>query len=185
MANKEKNLEKSSGKVSGKGSGNNKLIIVILFITLAIVVMMAGAFAYMFFFNKTNPLKSAATTAPTVATAPVQSSTANNNTNTSNGTEVSKYLFSVDDITANLSQTGVYVQLNPYIGYQSAELKKELTSKKPVIRDAINSILCTKKPTDFTPEGQEQLKKDILAKINPILKKGQANNIYFNNIVVH
>lgn len=52
------------------------------------------------------------------------------------------------------------------------------------MRDAIISVLRTKKAADITPKGVESVKIEIIQRINSILEKGQLNNVYINDILV-
>ena len=99
--------------------------------------------------------------------------------------------FSLDEFLVNLKseRSSGYLKTNIYIGYdgelkEHAELPAELEEKKAILRDAVNSILRSKKPEDFDGTKDEQLKKEIKDKINTVLFKGKIEDIYFNEIIV-
>ena len=146
------------------------LIIVILLVI--IIVGLLGLAAGFYFFNIKGKSAVAATTTKT--------------STTSENKGVSSLTFAVDDFLVNLSDEGGkrYIKVKVFIGYDNAKLSKELETKKPIIRDAANSVLRAKKTTDFTEKGTEDVKKELLTRINPILSDGKANNIYFYEILI-
>jgi len=78
------------------------------------------------------------------------------------------------------------LKINIFLGVDlsNEELQVELSSKIPQIRDCINKILRTKISTEFTPEGDELLKQEIIAGVNELLNNGEILNIYFSSIMV-
>ena len=96
-----------------------------------------------------------------------------------------------EDFLVNLKsdKSSGFLKTNIYIGYdgelkEHAELPAELEEKKAILRDAVNSVLRTKKPEDFDGTKDEQLKKEIKDKINTLLTKGKIEGVYFNDIIV-
>ncbi len=78
-----------------------------------------------------------------------------------------------------------YLKVNVYIGYEeNKDLTIELEENKPIIRDAVNTFIRSKRTTDFNAVGLDAIKKDLINKINPILTKGKISQIYFNDILV-
>lgn len=98
--------------------------------------------------------------------------------------------FALDEFLVNLKSDNStrYLKTKVYIGYADTkeveDFETELTDKKPIIRDAVNTVLRTKKAEDFTEAGVEKLKEEIKNKINPLLGKGQIDNVYFSEILV-
>jgi len=151
---------KKEKKTKEKGKGKGKLIIIIL---LLIVLGAGGFFGYRIFAAK-NASKTPATTTEKA---------------------VSAYTFGLDEVLVNLSDEGTrYIKIQVYIGYDNKKLTTEVTENKAILRDMVISVLRTKSAADFSPEGVEKIKKELLSKINPLLSKGQATNIYFNDILV-
>lgn len=146
-------------KVKGKGKG--KIIIIFL---LVIVLGAGGFFGYRIFAANSSNKKAAVTAEKTV----------------------SGYTFGLDEVLVNLSDEGStrYIKIQIYIGYDNKKLTSELTENKAVLRDKVISVLRTKNSSDFSPQGVENIKKELLTKINPLLDKGQATNIYFYDILV-
>lgn len=158
----------------GKEKGNGlKIIIIILLVIIALGLGFGG---YMIFFNKNSA--NTATNSPS-----------SNNTVINSANELSPYTYSMDEFLVNLTDDGgkKYFKVNLYLGYNTKNKKnmdKELEEKKPILRDAINSVLRSKKSVDITQKGVEDLKKEILARINPYLENGKAENVYFSDILV-
>lgn len=149
--------KKEKDKVKGKG----KIIIIIL---LLIVLGAGGFFGYRIFAANNANKKPATTTDKSVST----------------------YTFGLDEVLVNLMDEGStrFIKIQVYIGYDNKKLTTELTENKAVLRDMVISVLRTKKAEDFSPDGIDKIKKELLSKINPLLSKGQATNIYFYDILV-
>jgi flagellar basal body-associated protein FliL len=157
-----------------KKGGKLKIILIVLLIIIAVG---GGAFAGYYFFSKLNN-NSAKTNA-----LPVQTTANTTNVATS---VVSGRTYSVDDFLVNLADEDAkrYLKVKVYLGYENKKMDKELDTKKPIIRDTINSVLRAKKSTDFTAKGTEDMKKEILQRLNPLFTNGQLDNIYFYDIIV-
>jgi len=144
-----------------KKKGGFKIIIIIL---LVLVVVGGGAFGAMYFFgNKATTTKAAKAVTVTEST------------------------YSLDEFLVNLIDDGglLYLKTTVYLGYEeNTKLDAELVTEKPVIRDIVNTYLRSKKNSDFTSTGIVTIKNDLIARINPILTKGQILHIYINNIVI-
>ncbi len=67
----------------------------------------------------------------------------------------------------------------------SKKLEKEIQDKLPVIRDAIITLLSSKKSSDITtPQGKLNLKKEIINTLNSKLVSGKIVNVYFTEFVI-
>lgn len=98
-----------------------------------------------------------------------------------------EYLFSTDEIVANLNNPDnrSYIKVNIYLGYSAKNLETELTDKKPQIRDTIIDILRSKKVADLNSQKSiERMKSEISNNVNKILTKGKVSSVYFNDILV-
>jgi flagellar basal body-associated protein FliL len=157
-----------------KKRGKLKIILIAL---LAIAAVGGGAFAGYYFFSKSNNSQAKTNVLPVQSTA--------NTTNVATAV-VSERTYSTDDFLVNLADDDGkrYLKVKVYLGYENKKLDKELDTKKPIIRDAINSVLRAKKSTDFTAKGTEDMKKEILQRLNPLFANGQLDNIYFYDIIV-
>lgn len=184
--------EVATEKENAPKKKKNFSIVIIIFLVLVIVV--GGAFsAYMIFIKK--PAASGeGTTSEATTHATEQSQTAKVTQNTVNPKylyEVSAYTYEFkDEFLVNLADEGGkrYLKIKIFLGYETKDKKKmdaELEERKPILRDAINGVLRSKKSTDLSGEtGIENLKKEILVRIGSILTEGRPNNVYFSDMVV-
>lgn len=108
-------------------------------------------------------------------------------TSTTKAVETKEVTYSLDECLVNLTDSDAkrYLKVLVYVGYgENEELSTELKEQKPVIRDSVIKILRSKKTTDFSDTGIDIIKKEIIAKINPVLTKGKVDHIYFNDLLV-
>lgn len=157
-----------------KEKGNGLKIIIIILLTLILVFGVAFG-GYMMLSSK-KPEKSIKN-----VKNKVQNSTAN---------ELSPYTYGLDEFLVNLADASGkrFLKVHLYLGYDTEEEKKmaaELEEKTPELRDAVNSILRSKKSTDITVQKNlNNLKKEIIERINPYFEYGQITNVYFYDILV-
>ncbi|MBI6875775.1 flagellar basal body-associated FliL family protein [Clostridium aciditolerans] len=99
---------------------------------------------------------------------------------------VSAKTFGLDEFLVNLADEDGkrYLKVKVFLGYDNKKLDTELEEKKPILRDAVISVLRSKKSTDINAKGIESIKMEIIQRINATLEKGQLNNIYFNDLLV-
>ena len=140
-----------------------KIIIIIL---LSLVVIGGAAFGTMYFLGE----KSSSATA-----------------NPAKATKINELTYPLDEFLVNLIDDDGkrYLKLKVVIGYEdNKKLTAELETKKPIIRDVINTTLRAKKTTDFSAKGVEDIKNQLIGNINPVLTDGKISNIYFTDILV-
>ncbi len=93
----------------------------------------------------------------------------------------------IKDIIVNPAGTNGTRFLLTTVGLEipSSELKVELESKEVQTRDILNTILTSKGLEELTaPQFKEQLRKEILEKLNSNLTKGKIKNIYFSKFII-
>ncbi|NPA32275.1 MAG: flagellar basal body protein FliL [Aquificae bacterium] len=79
----------------------------------------------------------------------------------------------------------VYARVSVTLEVANQEVLNEVRKKEPIIRDAIIEIISSKTSNELrTPEGREELKLEILKRINTILTKGGVRNVYFTEFVI-
>lgn len=172
--------------------GSSKIKIIIIAIVAILVVGAGGYFGYtMFMKNKGEAAKTTAhTTQQVVIQQGQQQAGANGQQVAQNVTflqqVVSAKTFGLDEFLINLADEDGkrYLKVKVFLGYDNKKLAAELEEKKPILRDAIISVVRTKKAADITPKGVESIKMELIQRINPLLKEGQLNNIYINDILV-
>lgn len=153
-----------------KPDNKGHILKIIIIVLLAVILVGGGVFGGYMIFTKRKPQTTAADTAKKAV--------------------LNQKTFALDEFLVNLKSDNStrYLKTKIYIGYpdnkETKDFEKELTEKKPILRDAINTVLRTKKAEDFTEAGVEQLKEEIKNRINPLLGKGQIVNMYFSDILV-
>lgn len=153
--------------MSEEKAKKGNLLSVLIIILLVLILVLVGSFAaYMILGKK------AANTQNTVATTVAATEA------------VPDLTYDLKSITVNLAEDKRYVQVHIFLGYDNKKLTAELTERDPIIRDIVNDVVSTKKSTDFTEKGKEDLKKQILDKVNPVLSKGKISDVYFNDILI-
>lgn len=173
--------------MENKKKGGNVVKIIII-VVVAIIVVGAGAFAgYYFLFAKNANQKSniQSTQVPVVNQTTVSNNTAVNQQGTMMAV-ISSRTYNLDEFLVNLADEDGkrYIKVKIYVGYENKKMDKEFEEKKAQIRDAVNSVLRSKKAKDFTQKGTEDIKVEILNRINPMMTTGRANSIYFYDILV-
>lgn len=158
-----------SEKKSGIKGSIFKIIIVVF---LAAILLGGGAFAGFIFANK--------------------SSTVAGDTDKNTNQVLQPKTFSLgDDFVVNLQSDGAsrYLKAKIYLGFPDTEgsevMESELESNKPIIRDAVNTVIRSKKAEEFKDEASvEKIKGEMMNRINPLLKEGQIVAIYFYEIII-
>lgn len=173
--------KKDEDKKGGKGS---KLIIIVLIAIIVLLLVAGGAF-YFLVLSKQNKGTNTNTNANVVQ-------------QTSNGmvttVDVDEQTYSFEDITTNLADTDSqkFIKTDVALGYDpktnkklQAELEDKTAIKTPILRAEIVQVLRNKKFADFSDDKKiEQIKTEILNKINIHLKNGRISNVYFSNLVI-
>ena len=96
-------------------------------------------------------------------------------------------LLPLDTFTVNLmSESGSrYLKATISLELSGKELTEELEAKKPVIRDKILRLLSSKSIEEVsTLKGKDQLSEQIMQQLNPMLKDGSMNGVYFTDFVI-
>jgi flagellar basal body-associated protein FliL len=167
-----------------KGKGVSLKIIIII---LAALIVFGGGFgAYWFLLRDKGESTDHATTENHAA--------ATDNTKINMQTtmiyELSPYTYALDEFLVNLADEGGkrYLKVKIVVGYDTKKKKEmdvELEEKKPILKDAIISILRSKKSTDLaTEKNVDDLKKELLTRINLFFEYGRANNMYFEDLLI-
>lgn len=104
------------------------------------------------------------------------------------GGKVEESFHEIGEIFVNLTDDNAkrYVKLNLSLGFdkKNKDLLAEITEKQVVMRHVAISYIrsCTTK--DFEPVNEEQLKKELIERLNKELTKGTILNIYISEIMV-
>jgi len=95
--------------------------------------------------------------------------------------------FDVGTFIVNLQDRDAdrYLKVTIVLDVQDENVKMELEKRLPQVKDAITTLLFTKTSNDLrTPEGIEELKEEILKRVNAILPIGGVKNVYFTDFVI-
>ncbi len=95
--------------------------------------------------------------------------------------------FDVGTFIVNLQDRDAdrYLKVTIVLDVQDENVKMELEKRLPQVKDAITTLLFTKTSEDLrTPEGIEELKEEILKRVNAILPIGGVKNVYFTDFVI-
>lgn len=170
-----------------KKSGSKIKIISIILVAL-IVVGASGYFGYSMFLKDKGAKKTKTTTTQQQIAA--QQGTVPQAAINSNYLDqvVSAKTFELGEFLVNLADEDGkrYLKVTVYLGYDDKKLDAELETKKAIIRDGVISVLRTKKAADIIPKNMNNIKLEIIQRINPMLeeKNGQLSNVYFYDVLV-
>lgn len=94
--------------------------------------------------------------------------------------------FTIEEVTVNVAETrgSRYVRVGAFFEAEPAVLE-ELEANRARIVDTLEQILSTKTLDDLTsPSIRAQLREQLLGTLNPTLKQGRIDNIYFTDLLV-
>lgn len=95
--------------------------------------------------------------------------------------------FDVGTFIVNLQDKDAdrYLKISIVLDVQDEKIKMELEKRLPQVKDAITTLLFTKSSNQLrTAEGIEELKEEILKRVNAILPIGGVKNVYFTDFVI-
>ena len=99
--------------------------------------------------------------------------------------EVETYQHTLGEFTANLGDTRNYFQGNIIVEVQDEDLIEALEDHEIIIRDQILGILIGKKPEELLkPEGQRELKNEIVQAISLTLDTEAVSDLYFSSYII-
>ncbi len=163
MAEEEKEAQQAEETAGG---GKGKLLLVLLL--LLSLLIGGGAGAYFFLFAK----KSEKEEAPKPTVSP----------------EAVGVMYKLEPaFIVNLAdpELTMYARVSLTLEVSSPEVITEVQKREPIIRDAIIEILSNKTSRELrSPEGREQLKLEIIKRVNTVLVQGGIRNVYFTEFVV-
>jgi flagellar protein FliL len=165
-----------------EGKMSKKVIVIIIAVFLLIMGMMGGGFFLLW-----------SKMSATVAQVQQQNSEQGDEEEVAEEEMTIGPLYRMDTLIVNLADHGgkrylrvtMELELKPNDQVDQAEVVEEIEMRLPQLRDTILMILPTKQYAEIssTP-GKIALRDELIAKINPFLKKGQIDKIYFTEFVV-
>lgn len=172
MADEKK--EESSG-------GGNKLIIIIVAAVVGLLLVVAVV-VVMLLMGGSDDDVGAAPAAPVATSNPALNARSGGQSFLSIGPT-----YAFDQLIVNLSsQSGRrYLKTTINAELSSEQLVLELDTKKPAIRDTLISVLSSKTYEEIaTSKGKENLKNELVERINESLVDGKIVNLFFTDFTV-
>lgn len=99
--------------------------------------------------------------------------------------EIQTYQHALGEFTANLGDTRNYFQGDIIVEVQDEDLIDAMEDHEIIIRDQILGILIGKSPEELLqPEGQRELKNEIVQAISSILETEAVSDLYFSSYII-
>lgn len=150
-------------KEEGKQSGGKKKLIFILI--PVILLLIGGAGAYFFLTHKKKE------STKQMVVAPQKLGVMYN---------LGSFLVNLADKNAN-----TYAKVSITLELSNQKVEQEVVKRLPIIKDAVINLLSSKTYDEIrTPEGKEELRLELIKRINAILVTGGVQNIYFTQFIV-
>ena len=94
--------------------------------------------------------------------------------------------YDLGDFVVNLSGTRGYqiIQADIVVEISNEDTREELDRREPQIRDAVIRILRRQSTEDLEEPGTDQIKEEIINKVNNMLSDGQLTNVWFTRMVI-
>ena len=172
--------ENKLGSVASSSGGKNPLLTILMVVN---ILAMSGVAFYQYKFMEMEAKRPDLTQLLKEQNKPAEAS--EEATGEQKPVEVVKKenLLPLDSFTANLAQGDGprrYVRLDAVLKMSDDAKAPEFEARKPQIRDAIISILNTKRADDLLKkEGKSFLKEEIKSSINSFLVDGSVEDIYY------
>ncbi|MFP3206569.1 MAG: flagellar basal body-associated protein FliL [Hydrogenobaculum sp.] len=150
-------------KEEGKQSGGKKKLIFILIPVLLLLI--GGAGAYFFLTHKKKESTKQMVVAPQKLGVMY---------------DLGSFLVNLADKNAN-----TYAKVSITLELSNQKVQQEVVKRLPIIKDAVINLLSSKTYDEIrTPEGKEELRLELIKRINAILVTGGVQNIYFTQFIV-
>ena len=96
-------------------------------------------------------------------------------------------MFDLGTFVVNLADPDIvrYLKVSVVLELKDQKVQAEAQKRLPEIKDAITTLLMTKRSSEIrTPEGIEFLKEEIAKRVNAILPLGGVKNVYFTEFII-
>ncbi len=164
--------EEKAQEQEGQGKGGKKKLI--LLIVLLLVLGAGGGAAYKFLVLDKKKAES-------------QEKQAQKIIEEIKATESVGVMFDLGTFVVNLADKDIerYLKVSIVLELKDQKVQQEAQKRLPEIKDAITTLLLTKRSSEIrTPEGIEFLKEEIAKRVNAILPLGGVKNVYFTEFIV-
>jgi len=101
--------------------------------------------------------------------------------------EVAAPMLPLETFIANLADEGGsrYLKATFQIEFLGTAVPPEVTPRLPKIRDLLLTLLSSKSFDDVrTPEGKQQLREEIIARVNQVVERDVVKAVYFTEFIV-
>jgi len=152
---------------------SNKILIILIGVFLLVVVAMGGGFFMMW--NKMSSMNALST------------ESAKNSTEAEVAVETMGPTKRLETFIVNLADKAGsrYLRISMDLELENKETAQVIDKRLPKIRDAILTILPTKKYEDIgSVEGKSSLRNEMLTKLNEVMIPEKIKTIYFTEFVV-
>jgi len=167
----------TNGGEAPKKKGKLGLILII-----AIVFILAGGGAYVWFFIWNAPVE----TAPAANQVSNEESSSSVHSGSATSPEMGP-LFPLKSFIVNLQEREGerYLKVTIELEMEDEKLNDELTKRTPQIQDTIIALLSSKSYEEISSlSGKQVLKAEIKARVNRVLSTGRIRRVYFTEFVV-
>jgi len=96
-------------------------------------------------------------------------------------------IVALEPFIANLADDGGrrYLKATFQIDFGKAEVPPTMQARLPQVRDLLLTLFTSKTFDDVrTPEGKQQLREEIIARVNQVLDRDLAKAVYFTEFIV-
>lgn len=162
---------------------SSSLVLIIVIVLVVLILLVGGVVAYMVLSKGGEQPPAGDPNAQTQTQTQQTEQTAKKSPNDLKVGPIS----SLDQFIVNLlsENNRRYLKIKVDLELDKEELKVELDTKVPRIRDIIIRVLSSKSIEEIsTPKGKEKLKKELLTQINAVLLDGEIMNVYFTDFVI-
>lgn len=93
----------------------------------------------------------------------------------------------IDTFIVNMADTERerYLKITLQLELSNAEADGEINKRMPQVKDLVLTFLPTKTAAELqSMEGKQQLREELMTKINDLLSTGRVTNIYFTDFVI-
>ncbi len=177
---KEKAEVKPDAKESAKGGGKGGILMIAAAAVVSLCLGAGGAF----FFASSQAEAPASDHAVSDADA---MAAAEGDSHKQASDSYKERLFALEPLVVNVTGDGYnrFLKLRVELEAGDVELKGEIESRLPQVRDALIVLLSSKQLSDITDfEGKALLKEDILERVNDLLESGDVKSVLFTEFVV-
>ena len=185
VAKKGKIMAEATKVQKSEKKGGSSLLLIIVAVILFLILIGAAVVGYIYL-NSDNEVLQDARQATQQEMAVKQQSASAKKSRSTNYLEIGA-MYPLDKFIVNLlsESGGRYLKVSLNFELSTEDLGAELDQKQPLIRDIVIRTLSAKTYEEIsTIRGKENLKDEVVAKVNQVLVEGQINNLFFTDFVI-